>query len=100
MHRGNQVAGAPLIPYESRVADPRPAASRHACPKCVVAMEQGFVGSQWVEGSPGQSLRSLAKARRFLVETFRCPQCGLLESYATHPPPESTWSRVKRWRGW
>ena len=94
---------APLVSYESRVPDPRPPAPTHFCPECRVWMEVGFLWSSlWVEGEPKTSLLELirAKPKRFRVDAYRCPECGLLESYAIHPPPEGPWGRIKRWRGW
>ncbi len=68
------------------------------CPKCATAMAQGFVidkgmrgGSisapEWADGTPTPSFwsgLSLHGRERHEVTTFRCPQCGYLESYA--PP--------------
>ena len=64
------------------------------CLRCNVALEPGFVidegyGSRkvtaWVEGEPEPSLWSGIKTggrRRIDIETWRCPSCGVLESYA------------------
>ena len=68
------------------------------CPKCSGAMESGFIldtvflgtpfQSKWVEGEPkyswlvpGLTLRS-RRVRK--VITYRCQECGFLESYARH----------------
>ena len=41
---------------------------------------------EWVEGVPERSFWTGLKTKgrdRFTVMTYRCPQCGYLESYAT-----------------
>jgi hypothetical protein len=60
-------------------------------------MESGFVidfrhGSrepaEWVEGAPVRSFWMGTNIRgklRLMVESWRCPSCGLLKSYATKP---------------
>ena len=63
-----------------------------ACGKCGGTMEEGFlldhshmvqVPSEWVEGPPVRSFWSGFKADvRRKVVTFRCTECGHLESYA------------------
>jgi hypothetical protein len=57
-------------------------------------MEQGFVldltygsqrVSQWVEGPPQKSFWTTTRApaeKQVPIGTFRCEQCGFLESYA------------------
>ena len=64
------------------------------CPKCNGEMEQGFVldmtygalsVSQWVRGAPEKSFWTQTKAptaSRIPIGTFRCANCGFLESYA------------------
>ncbi|MEA2694092.1 MAG: hypothetical protein QOJ16_3479 [Acidobacteriota bacterium] len=64
------------------------------CPKCRSEMEEGFVAdntsgavlpSQWVEGEPEKSFWTRTKMRgkvQVQIRTYRCPQCGYLESYA------------------
>jgi hypothetical protein len=64
------------------------------CPKCQVAMDEGFVVDQnyataaqaeWAEGQPETSIWTGVKLRgreRYKVATFRCPRCSYLESYA------------------
>jgi hypothetical protein len=66
------------------------------CPKCQGEMVQGFVAdfahgqvvvSTWVEGPPEKSFWSGTKVPRdrcVPIGTFRCADCGYLESYA-HP---------------
>ena len=66
------------------------------CPKCRAPMEAGFVLDQtygamtqsaWIEGAPERSFWTGVKLKghqRLPVTTFRCPDCGFLESYA--PP--------------
>ena len=79
---------------ENPVDDPLP-----ICPYCEVDMERGFVldfsqggniNSTWQAGAPtpqtilGLKTRSvkLDKEKMIQVATFRCPNCGYLESYA------------------
>ena len=65
------------------------------CPECSVPMAAGFIvdvshgvrlAARWLEGAPernwGPSVKIKGKAC-FEVEAWRCPQCGLLRSYAT-----------------
>ena len=65
------------------------------CRQCDTPMEEGFVPdtghanagyqSTWVAGLPERSFwygLKLRDKRRHPVRTFRCPKCGLLESYA------------------
>ena len=65
------------------------------CPKCQGLMEEGFIIDRgdynvgmvntWVEGEPVKSFWSGIKVKnkqQFLVKTFRCSNCGFLESYA------------------
>ena len=64
------------------------------CPKCSCEMERGFIADQnlgncepnfWVAGPPEPSFWGRAKVMskiKRVVETYRCVQCGLLESYA------------------
>jgi hypothetical protein len=66
-----------------------------ACPKCQGEMVQGFVPDyshatilvgSWVEGPPVKSFWSGTKVRRkqcIPIATFRCADCGYLESYAS-----------------
>ncbi len=68
--------------------------STSVCPKCNGTLEEGFVfyfagGSNivntWVEGPPEKDwLRGtkIAGRRQFKTVTYRCHQCGYLESYA------------------
>jgi predicted nucleic-acid-binding Zn-ribbon protein len=64
------------------------------CIKCNGKMERGFlrdhvanggsVPGQWIAGVPEQGWRG-AKIRnktRYVVEVFRCSECGYLEQYA------------------
>jgi predicted nucleic-acid-binding Zn-ribbon protein len=65
-----------------------------ACPKCKGTMEQGFILdhtygarliSYWAAGSPEKSIwtgTKLPKQKLIPVGTFRCANCGYLESYA------------------
>ena len=65
------------------------------CPKCEGAMEEGFILDHgdydmrrvniWVEGEPVKSFWTGLKVKgkeQFKVKTFRCANCGFLESYA------------------
>jgi Domain of unknown function (DUF6487) len=70
------------------------------CPKCKVAMEEGFVAdrigrptimwpqrvlvSEWIAGPHELTLLSDAKGKEHAlpITTYRCPSCGYLESYA------------------
>ena len=69
------------------------------CPKCNAAMEEGFIldlghfdagtVSQWVEGAPERSIWTGIKTKdreKFQVTTYRCADCGYLESYAITAP--------------
>ena len=66
------------------------------CIRCAGLMEEGFILDRghynakmvntWVEGEPVKSFWSGIKTNDrqcFEVRTFRCPQCGYLENYAT-----------------
>lgn len=66
-----------------------------SCPKCTQRMEPGFVPdfmyrtthqSTWVAGAPQARLFvggiKRPTGRQLPVVTYRCTQCGLLESYA------------------
>ena len=68
------------------------------CLRCGGPMEQGFVADKahysvpetqtWVEGAPERTFWSGLKMKNrqvLVVMTFRCEQCGYLESYATAP---------------
>lgn len=63
------------------------------CPKCRGEMEQGFLVdhgnansslvSIWASGRPKKSVWQVTKIEDAIpVGTFRCSQCGFLESYA------------------
>ena len=67
------------------------------CPKCDGMMEEGFIldrghfnaaaVSEWIEGAPESSFWTGLKTggrEKFQVMTYRCADCGYLESYA-HP---------------
>ena len=66
----------------------------HTCPKCQGRLEEGFIAdavsggvftSKWIEGEPERSLWSGIKTkgkRKVAISTFRCTNCGYLESYA------------------
>lgn len=68
--------------------------SPKTCPKCGGGMVQGFVldgihggyqVSSWVRGSPQRSFWQGLKIDRsslIPIGTFRCSECGFLESYA------------------
>lgn len=59
-------------------------------------MEEGFVvdqgygnrNSKWVAGQPDENRSGLLKIddkAQYLILTFRCTNCGYLESYANDP---------------
>jgi hypothetical protein len=64
------------------------------CPKCGGEMERGFIADQtyggvlpskWIEGAPESSFWTGVKTRGKVdveVSTYRCAECGYLESYA------------------
>jgi hypothetical protein len=65
------------------------------CPKCNKRMDRGFLPdrgdnnvvqlARWMPGAPVQSFWTgikAPKAELIPVATYRCPSCGLLESYA------------------
>ena len=73
------------------------------CPKCEGLMEEGFIIDRghynagtvntWIEGEPVKSFWSGIKVKnkqQFLVKTFRCANCGYLESYATEESNNSS----------
>lgn len=68
------------------------------CPKCGGGMESGFIAdmsygqcfaARWVQGPPRPAFLGGVKLRgsaQYGIESFRCSNCGFLESYATKPP--------------
>ena len=70
----------------------------HECPKCRNKMQEGFIKDQghgtiavptWVEGAPEKSFWTGTKTSgkaQFTLQTYRCPSCGYLESYAKEQP--------------
>jgi predicted nucleic-acid-binding Zn-ribbon protein len=64
------------------------------CSKCRSEMEEGFIAdvtyggvvtSKWIEGEPEKSFWTGTKTkgkRQVEILTFRCTNCGYLESYA------------------
>lgn len=66
----------------------------NVCPKCNGSMTEGFIFDQsqgtvfvnsWVEGHPEPSILhgiKISGRRRFNIATYRCEQCGYLESRA------------------
>lgn len=67
------------------------------CPKCGCEMAQGFVPgpvmglnkiviSQWMAGAPEKSfwtgVKGIWSEQMIPIATFRCVECGFLESYA------------------
>jgi hypothetical protein len=83
--------------HEQPAADPPP-----LCPYCEVDMERGFVldfshgrivNSTWQAGVPSpQTILGLKTGsvkldseKMITIATFRCPNCGYLESYARKP---------------
>jgi hypothetical protein len=72
------------------------------CPYCKVPMQEGFVVdnartrmvTEWVEGKPEYNFLSSVKVGgkvMIQIATYRCPQCGHLESYATGPQRRGPW---------
>lgn len=68
------------------------------CSKCAVGMESGFMldlghGNLkhlpiWIAGEPERGFWTGLKTNdraNLEVRTYRCPKCGLLESYALNP---------------
>lgn len=69
--------------------------NRAECPKCAGQMEEGFIldrgygnqePSDWVEGAPQLSFWhggvKVSDKRQYEVRSYRCKECGFLESYA------------------
>lgn len=69
-----------------------------ACEKCAGVMEIGFIAdytygdsdstvvqNAWIEGELERTWAGakIKGKRKYLVETFRCKNCGFLESFAT-----------------
>ena len=66
------------------------------CPKCNIQMQQGYIldsmygnlvttTSKWSKGKPKKILSFALKsadAKSRDITTYRCPECGYLESYA------------------
>lgn len=62
------------------------------CRRCQAPMERGFVldfytstAESWIAGEPDNGFAVVVKTRRrphYPIVTYRCPTCGLLESYA------------------
>ena len=69
-------------------------AGARRCPKCNDQMAQGFLYesegpkrmvSTWVEGAPEKSFwqnTKVPKEKIVPIGTYRCSECGFLESYA------------------
>ncbi|HEX8746460.1 MAG TPA: hypothetical protein VF717_04615 [Pyrinomonadaceae bacterium] len=77
------------------------ATERKRCSECGGEMEKGFtldksygaaLVSRWIKGDPEETWQGTAKTRGrecWLIQTWRCAQCGFLKSYAieeTEPP--------------
>ena len=69
--------------------------SQPECPNCRRAMEPGFLidkadhsmptQQQWADGEPERSFWTGLKLKghvKIAVATYRCPKCGLLQSFA------------------
>lgn len=64
------------------------------CARCSGEMKEGFVAdytygsirpSDWVEGEPVKSFwvgTKISDKNQYKIKTFRCQNCGYLESYA------------------
>jgi hypothetical protein len=66
-------------------------AAPQQCPKCNGSMKQGFIVdyanghwvNKWAPGTPKKSFVRFLWPRQWMpVGTFRCDNCGYLESYA------------------
>ena len=69
-----------------------------SCPKCEGIMEEGFfldkthggyASVKWVEGEPRRSIWTglkIGDQRKLCIITYRCLDCGYLESYARKEP--------------
>jgi predicted RNA-binding Zn-ribbon protein involved in translation (DUF1610 family) len=79
------------------------------CLSCTSIMEEGYVPDlahastptvpQWTEGPPQRSFwrgLELRNRERLPVATYRCPNCGLLQSYALPNQPLQPTSGGKR----
>ncbi|HXH70492.1 MAG TPA: PF20097 family protein [Pyrinomonadaceae bacterium] len=65
-----------------------------SCPKCKGVMNDGFIAdvgygtiqpSRWVKGEPVKSFWTGTKVsdkEKYAVKTYRCTNCGYIESYA------------------
>jgi len=70
-----------------------------SCPKCQGVMEPGYfldhahsgwTTVRWVEGEPKKSIWTGLKVnlkQAMRIATYRCIDCGFLESYARPEPP-------------
>ena len=65
------------------------------CPDCKLPMESGFIvdfiddsrskQSSWAKGTPERTFWTglkLSDKERLPIQTFRCPKCGQLKSFA------------------
>lgn len=77
--------------------------SSHNCPRCDGMMETGFLVDAygraiqqclWAEGEVWAHM--LGGKRRLPVTTFRCSECGYLESFATDPASRPAPRREQR----
>lgn len=68
------------------------------CPKCKGLMQEGCAVSrtnvgwatliEWIEGPPRVSFwKGLETEKASPIKTYRCTDCGYLESYARREPP-------------
>jgi DNA-directed RNA polymerase subunit RPC12/RpoP len=64
---------------------------KYHCPKCNTEMETGSLvegahgsadAGRWQAGTPKKFFGSSLPATSLEIVTYRCPDCGLLESYA------------------
>lgn len=70
--------------------------SNKKCPKCNASMDEGFVVdhsyggslvSKWSDGPPEESVWTGLKVKDPKpITTYRCTECGYLESYANNKP--------------
>ncbi len=85
------ILGDPSRPLQPS-PPPKPEMAPPVCAKCRGAMELGFVPDntyggivdpKWAAGPPANGFLGIHVAgRTYTVRTYRCTQCGHLESYA------------------
>jgi hypothetical protein len=81
----------PTLSYESKEPQTPP---KPFCPKCGIRMLQGLIAPNasaasampcWIEGETKRGwfgIKRMPRGKPYEIMTFRCPGCGLLESYS------------------